>query len=76
MENCDLEALEVQANFGEILGAVCVCGGGSFSKQDSGKNRMNRIASSVSNLKDMFATYLTKAADMLYGSEIAGSGKC
>ena len=65
MGNFDLEVLAVKADFGEMPEVKKV----SVSTRERRQNRMNTIARSVGNLKDMFISYLTKSVNMFSGCE-------
>ena len=71
MGNSDLWALSVQADFAEISDV----GGVSVSKQERRKSRMDIVERDVTDLKDMRASYLTRAVDMFCGNEMADREK-
>ena len=59
MDNCDLEVLAAQSDFGDISEV----GGVSVRKQERGKSRMGNIENAM-GYGDMFERYLTKAANV------------
>ena len=71
MGNCDLDVLAVRVEFGDISGVMGV----SVAEHGRRKNRKGNIENGMGDLKDMFASYLTSAVDMLSGSQLAGRTK-
>ena len=71
MGNCDLEALETQADFGDISEVRQV----PPPQQDRRKNRMGNMENDMANLEDMFTSYLNSAVGIFSGREMVDRAK-
>ena len=71
MRNCDLRALSVQADFGDIPDVKQA----SVANQERIKDRINSIGNAVAILNDTFASYLTREVDMFSGWQIVERAK-